>query len=333
MERGAGGDDPTIKGVYQRAGRVRLRQRSILCHLRVTDATCGGPSTTRWGSPPPLEALPRQCASMNPAIVAVLLVVLLPVAFAAGHLTGRRRPLAAAPETRPESSREIADPAASLAAIVRRTGVELTQIAVQTGVDIGSRVVRDSLGSLSTWAVRERPDLHRVTGKDGTVTLMFSDIEGSTALNEKLGDDGWLEVLTVHDKLVRRCIRHERGQVIKALGDSFMAAFADPDTALSSAVAVQRELGAPDAVPGATVRVRIGLHTGPAIARGRDLFGINVATAARVAAQARGGEILVTEDLATRLDGTHTLGKPRKVTLKGISGAPRVLAVRWQNGG
>ncbi|MBJ7593304.1 MAG: adenylate/guanylate cyclase domain-containing protein [Candidatus Dormibacteraeota bacterium] len=270
---------------------------------------------------------------MSPLLVAVLVVVLVSAAFAAGYLTGARRPRRAPPTEAVEQSREIADPTASLATIVRRTGVELTQIAVQTGVDIGTRVVRDSLGSLSAWAVRERPDLHRVTGKDGTVTLMFSDIEGSTALNEKLGDDAWLEVLTVHDKLVRRCIRHKRGQVIKTLGDSFMAAFADPDAALSSAVAVQRELGAADAVPGATVRVRIGLHTGPAIARGRDLFGINVATAARVAAEARGAEILVTEDVATRLDGTHTLGKPRKVPLKGISGAPRVLAVRWQNGG
>ena len=57
---------------------------------------------------------------------------------------------------------------------------------------------------------------------------MFSDIEGSTALNEKLGDDKWLEVLTVHDRLVRHCIRARRGQVIKTLGDLFMAAFADP---------------------------------------------------------------------------------------------------------
>ena len=268
---------------------------------------------------------------MSAPVIALLLVVLLPAAFTAGYVVGARRGRRPATVEPVEQSREIADSGASLATIVRRTGAELTQIAVQTGVDLGTRVVRDSLGSLSAWAVRERPDLHRVTGEDGTVTLMFTDIEGSTAHNEQLGDDQWLEVLSVHDKVVRRCIRDERGQVIKTLGDSFMAAFADPDTALSSAVAVQRELGAPDAVPGATVRVRIGLHTGPAIARGRDLFGINVATAARVAAQARGGEILITEDVATRLDGSRALGKPRKVALKGISGAPRVLVVHWED--
>ncbi len=267
---------------------------------------------------------------MNALLAAVLLVVLVPGGFAAGYMVGTRRP--ATREVAPPEPPAVAEPPASLATIVRRTGAELTQIAVQTGVDLGTRVVRDSLGSLSAWAVRERPDLHRVTGEDGTVTLMFSDIEGSTAINERLGDAAWLEVLTVHDELVRRCIRAARGQVIKTLGDSFMAAFARPDAALAAAVGVQRELDLLEAPAHARVRVRIGVHTGPAIARGKDLFGINVATASRVAAQARGGEILITEDVATRLTDAHTLGKPRKVALKGISGAPRVLTVRWREG-
>jgi class 3 adenylate cyclase len=265
---------------------------------------------------------------MSPVITIVLLVVLVPAAFACGYLTATRRAPDPAP---PEPAPSVAEPAASLATIVRRTGAELTQIAVQTGVDLGTRVVRDSLGTLSAWAVRERPDLHRVTGSDGTVTLMFTDIEGSTAHNEKLGDDQWLEVLSAHDKVVRRCIREERGQVIKTLGDSFMAAFAHPDAALAAAVGVQKQVAAVRMPSDAAIHVRIGLHTGPAIARGRDLFGINVATASRVAAQARGGEILITEDLATRLDGNGpALGKPRKVALKGISDAPRVLSVRWR---
>ncbi len=263
--------------------------------------------------------------------MAALIVVLVPIAFVGGYVTGARRSAAHAVAPPVQESPRNADPAVSLATIVKRTGAELTQIAVQTGVDIGSRVVRDSLGSLSTWAQRERPDLHRVTGEDGTVTLMFTDIEGSTALNERLGDAGWIELLTEHDKLVRRCVREGRGQVIKTLGDSFMAAFARPEAALSSAVAVQRQVGTIEAPAYTTVRLRIGLHTGPAIARGRDLFGINVATAARVAAQARGGEILVTEDVATRLKDGHNLGKPRRVELKGISDAPRVLSVRWED--
>ncbi len=263
---------------------------------------------------------------MSPVLVAVLLVALVPAGFAAGYVTARRRAAELSP---PEPAAAPAATPASLATIVKRTGAELTQIAVQTGVDLGTRVVRDSLGTLSAWAVRERPDLHRVTGEDGTVTLMFTDIEGSTAHNEKLGDDRWLEVLAVHDKLVRRCIREGRGQVIKTLGDSFMAAFARPDAALSSAISVQKRVVELRTPSDEAISVRIGLHTGAAIARGRDLFGINVATASRVAAQARGGEILVTEDVATRLDGSHMLGRPRQIALKGISDAPRVHAVRW----
>ena len=265
---------------------------------------------------------------MSPVVTIVLLVVLLPSAFVAGYVVARRSATEAAP---PEPAPPVTETPASLATIVKRTSAELTQIAVQTGVDLGTRVVRDSLGSLSAWAVRERPDLHRVTGEDGTVTLMFTDIEGSTVHNESLGDDGWLEVLTVHDKLVRRCIHAERGQVIKTLGDSFMAAFARPDAALASAIAIQRGVVDLETPSNAEVQVRIGLHSGPAIARGRDLFGINVATASRVAALAHGGEILVTEDVAERLDETGMLGRPRKVALKGITGAPRVQTVRWKD--
>jgi adenylate cyclase len=76
--------------------------------------------------------------------------------------------------------------------------------------------------------------------------------------------------------------------------------------------------------------VRIGLHTGAAIARGRDLFGVNVATAARVAAHARGGEILVTEAVAARLPSEVDLSRPREVRLKGLSGTQRVRSARWE---
>jgi adenylate cyclase len=266
---------------------------------------------------------------MSPILVAVLLVVLVAAAFAAGYVTARRRAPAPAPPRR-EPEPAPAQAPASLATIVKRTGAELTQIAVQTGVDIGTRVVRDSLGTLSAWAVRERPDLRRVTGEDGTVTLMFSDIEGSTSLNERLGDDAWLKVLSVHDKLVRRCIRADRGQVIKTLGDSFMAAFARADRALACAIAVQRELAAVEWHDGAEIRVRIGLHTGEAIARGRDLFGVNVATASRVAGQAKGGEILVTSAVAERTGQSANLGRARAVSLKGLSGTQRVHSVAWR---
>jgi adenylate cyclase len=267
---------------------------------------------------------------MNALVVAIL-AALVPAAFAGGYFAGKRRSAHSREVELPPQEVEPLPAAApsSFASLVRRTGAELTQIAVQTGVEIGNRAIRDSLGALSAWAQRERPDLHRVTGEDGTVTLMFTDIEDSTALNERLGDDAWLEVLVTHGKLIRRCVRADHGQVIKTLGDSFMVAFARPSNAASCAIAVQRDLIALD-IPGhPTFRVRIGLHTGAAIARGRDLFGVNVATAARVAAQAEGGEILVTDEVAAGLPGDVELGGPRELTLKGLSGTQRVRSVRW----
>jgi adenylate cyclase len=262
----------------------------------------------------------------------ILIVVLVAAAFGGGYLIGMRRSsrVTPAPEKPAETARVST---ASLATMVTRAGTQLANVAVRTGVDIGNRALRDSLDRLSAWALRERPDLRRVTGKDGTVTLMFTDIEGSTTINERLGDDAWLEVLTAHDTLVRDCVRADGGQVIKTLGDSFMVAFAQPEKALLCAVALQRGVHGLEVRDDATLRVRIGVHTGAAIARGQDLFGINVATASRVAAEARGGQILVTEAVAARLGGDPRLGRPRRVTLKGISGDQRVLSVRWNGEG
>jgi class 3 adenylate cyclase len=270
---------------------------------------------------------------VSPLVVVILLVVLVPAAFGGGYLMGVRRPARPSQTApAPDAPRKLARaPAARLANLVTRTGAALANVAVRTGVDIGNRAIRDSLETLSAWALRERPDLRQVTAKDGTVTLMFSDIEGSTAISERLGDDAWLEVLTAHDTVVRRSVRSDDGQVIKTQGDSFMVAFAHPEKAVSCAIAIQSRVQALEVRDDVALRVRIGLHTGAAIARGRDLFGINVATASRVAAEARGGEILVTEEVAARLGSNAELGRPRKVTLRGLSHAQRVMSVRWND--
>jgi class 3 adenylate cyclase len=259
------------------------------------------------------------------ALAIAAVVVLVVAAAGAGYAVGARGTVVTPeePETTQGASRT------SIGALVSSTGAELAHIAVRTGVEIGSRALRDSLGSLSAWAQQERPDLRNVTGEDGTVTLMFTDIEGSTAANQRLGDDRWLAILAVHDRLLRRCVRSNRGHVIKTQGDSFMVAFAVPDNALACAVTIQQQLVTLDVGERVALRVRIGLHTGPAIARGRDLFGINVATAARVAGEARGGEILVTDQFAERLTGEHDVGQSRKVSLKGITGTHRVRSVQW----
>ncbi|MDY6999049.1 MAG: adenylate/guanylate cyclase domain-containing protein [Actinomycetota bacterium] len=181
--------------------------------------------------------------------------------------------------------------------------------------------VRSSIEDLADWAEVERPDLARLA-PDGRVAIMFSDIEGSTALNERIGDRAWVRLIGRHDKAVRRDVDTYDGYVVKSQGDGFMVAFAHPDQAVRCACAIQRSLSKrPNGI-----RVRIGIHTGKSVLRGDDLFGRNVAMAARVAAQAAGGEILVSDAVRDALQGRDgaadiTFGRSRAVELKGFAGS------------
>ena len=142
-----------------------------------------------------------------------------------------------------------------------------------------------SIEELADWADVERPDLARLA-PDGKVVIMFSDIEESTALNERIGDRSFVKVIEAHDRQVRRLVRKNDGHVVKSQGDGFMMAFADPAARCGARVAMQHAL-ARDAkrLRHNSIRVRIGIHMGKSVRRGDDLFGRNVAMAARVAAR------------------------------------------------
>nr|WP_246284351.1 adenylate/guanylate cyclase domain-containing protein [Nocardioides perillae] len=170
-----------------------------------------------------------------------------------------------------------------------------------------------------------------MASRDGTVTLFFSDIEGSTALNDELGDKQWVKLVAWHDRLVRTRVVENDGHVVKTQGDGFMVAFADPVAAVRCAVQVQRDLQAAGRRPGRTpVRVRIGVHRGEAVHRDGDLFGRNVALAARVASLADGGELKVTDPVLAELDPDRVvlLGS-EEVELKGLAGVHAVHTLDW----
>jgi adenylate cyclase len=192
--------------------------------------------------------------------------------------------------------------------------------------------VRSSIEDLADWAEVERPDLARVT-RDGRVVIMFSDIEESTALNERIGDRAWVKLIGSHDKLVQRLVQRQSGHVVKSQGDGFMIAFARAEQAVRCGIDVQHELDK-DAKRKRQeeIRVRIGIHMGRSVRRGDDLFGRNVAMAARVAAQAVGGEILVSQPVRDALRDCAELqdirfDEGRDVELKGFSGSYRLFAV------
>lgn len=153
--------------------------------------------------------------------------------------------------------------------------------------------VRNSIEDLAGWAQVERPDLARLTA-DGRVVIVFSDIEGSTEYNAAMGDRAWVKLLEKHNKLVQARVDKHGGHVVKTQGDGFMIAFADPENAVRFATDVQGAL-AESPQRWQAIRVRIGVHMGTSVRRGDDLFGLDVAMAARVAGQADGGEILVSE--------------------------------------
>jgi class 3 adenylate cyclase len=183
--------------------------------------------------------------------------------------------------------------------------------------------VRSSIEDLADWAEVERPDLARLA-PSGKVVIVFSDIEESTALNERIGDRAWVRLIGSHDKLVRKHVKKHSGHVVKSQGDGFMIAFAQPEQAVRCSMDVQRSLRMrPNGI-----RVRMGIHMGKSVRRGDDLFGRNVAMAARVAAQADGGEILVSEVVRDALsDEDITFDDGREVALKGFSGSHRLYAV------
>jgi adenylate cyclase len=185
--------------------------------------------------------------------------------------------------------------------------------------------VRSSIEDLADWAEVERPDLARLAS-NGKVTILFSDIEGSTALNEQMGDRAWVKLLDRHDRLVQKFVKNHSGHVVKNQGDGYMIAFAQPAEAVRCGVDLQRALRRePDGI-----RVRIGIHSGRSVRRGDDLFGRNVAMAARVAAQAEGGETLLSEAVRDALGGQDdiALDEGREVELKGFTGQHRLYAVR-----
>ncbi len=184
--------------------------------------------------------------------------------------------------------------------------------------------VASSIEDLADWAEVERPDLARLA-PDGNVAILFSDIEESTALNERIGDRAWVRLIGRHDKMIRRYVKSHQGHVVKSQGDGFMIAFAEPEQAVRCSVDVQRALRRrPNGI-----RVRIGIHTGKSVRRGDDLFGRNVALAARVAAHADGGQTLVSEPVREAVAGDDiSFDDGRDVELKGFAGQHRLYAVK-----
>jgi class 3 adenylate cyclase len=166
----------------------------------------------------------------------------------------------------------------------------------------------------------------------GLVTILFTDMEGSTTLTQRLGDAKAQEVLRTHNRVVRDALKAHSGSEIKHTGDGIMASFTSASRALECAIAIQRALAQHnESNPETPIRVRIGLNAGEPVAEEEDLFGTAVQLAARIAAKAEGEEILVSDTLRGLVAGKGFLFSDRgDVALRGFEDPVRLFEVRWR---
>jgi predicted ATPase/class 3 adenylate cyclase len=167
----------------------------------------------------------------------------------------------------------------------------------------------------------------------GTVTFLFTDIEGSTRIGRELGDD-FAVLLADHDRLLRTAITDNNGIVVKGLGDGLFAAFAAPEDAVTACVDGMAAITGHAWPRDVELRVRMAVHTGEAIPVGDDYVSLAVHQAARVVDAAHGGQILVTDATAaacTSLPPGATLQELGKFRLKDFD-APVGLAILRREG-
>jgi class 3 adenylate cyclase/streptogramin lyase len=167
----------------------------------------------------------------------------------------------------------------------------------------------------------------------GVVTIMFTDVEGSTDLTRRLGDEAARRTIDAHKSIIRAKLAEHDGREIDSIGDGFMITFLSTRRAITCAVDIQRALEAHgEDHPDEALRVRIGLNVGEVLERGGHPFGAAVNATQRVAGHARGGEILVSEPvrhLAGTLPDLRFRDRGRR-SLKGFPERWRLFEVVWR---
>ncbi|HXF36701.1 MAG TPA: adenylate/guanylate cyclase domain-containing protein [Actinomycetota bacterium] len=205
------------------------------------------------------------------------------------------------------------------------------------GAAFSLRSARSAFGRLGA-----APDAHRAAallselrpagpapGARAVRTFLFTDIVGSTALVEAIGDEAWEDLRRWHDQTLRRAFADHGGEEVDHAGDGFFVAFPEPGAALACAVEIQRTLAEHRRAHGFSPQVRMGIHAAEATTDGARYLGRGVHEAARIGAAAQGGEILVSEE-TLRQAGEVPSSEVRAIRLKGLSEPVRVVAVDWR---
>jgi len=159
-------------------------------------------------------------------------------------------------------------------------------------------------------------------------TILFTDVEGSTALTDRLGDAKARDLLREHERLTRDALKAHGGTEVKTMGDGFMASFGSVTKAVECAIALQQAFARRESDE--PLNVRVGLNAGEPIEEDGDLFGATVILASRIAAKADGGEILVADTIRGLCSGKGFLFADRgEFVAKGFEEPVHLYEVRW----
>lgn len=171
--------------------------------------------------------------------------------------------------------------------------------------------------------------------RTGFRTIMFTDIEGSTATTQQVGDAVAQEMVRTHNEIVRRALHKFDGAEVKHTGDGIMASFLSPAASLECAIAIQRWLAAHTTLNASHPKfaVRIGINAGEPVIEGGDLFGTAVQVASRICTRADPRQILVSDVVRQLVAGKGFLFADRgESELRGFEDPVRLFEVRWHEG-
>ena len=187
-----------------------------------------------------------------------------------------------------------------------------------------------TLRAVSGFLGEEEPGQSAAPRPGGSVTILFTDMESSTPLTTRLGDEGAQELVRAHNRIVREALNGHGGSQIKHTGDGIMASFASAGEALDCAVAIQRAVASRNEEAETPFRVRIGLNAGEPVEEESDLFGTSVQLAARIRDRAQPGEILLSNVVRELVAGRVFLFSDRgHADLKGFDEPVRLFELRY----
>jgi class 3 adenylate cyclase len=193
----------------------------------------------------------------------------------------------------------------------------------QLGARPDAERARSALRRVSTRGDRDR-GARRVTR-----AFVFTDVVASTPLVAALGDHAWQQLLQWHDRVLREIFREHDGHEIDHPGDGFFVAFDGADDALCCAQDIQRRLERHRRDAGFAPQVRVGVHVDEAMQVEDGYRGHGVHVAARIGAQAAGGEILVSRQTLEAAESDFAAGEARSVDLKGVDHPVAVAPLLW----